>query len=104
MALSGHGIPATPHGPVRRSAPPLFPPIVRRTEMVPHIGGPVNTVVAGKGSAATQGDLWGARALDWARYQEPVMQPLYERALDVAGIAGGTRLLDVGCGAGLFCR
>ena len=55
------------------------------------------------GSAAVQGALWGARARDWAEVQEPVCRPLYDAVLRQAGIAPNTRVLDVGCGAGLFC-
>lgn len=47
------------------------------------------------------GDLWGARASDWAGLQEPQFVPLYEKAFDVAGIGPGVRHLDAGCGAGL---
>lgn len=54
------------------------------------------------GTAAVQGELWGARARDWADIQEGQVQPLYERVLGAADIGDGTRLLDVGCGAGMF--
>jgi len=55
------------------------------------------------GSAAVQGELWGTRARDWAEAQEGVSRPLFESVLRKTGIGNGTRLLDVGCGAGLFC-
>lgn len=55
------------------------------------------------GSAAVQGALWGARARDWAEVQEPVSRPLYEAVLRQTGIGPNTPVLDVGCGAGLFC-
>jgi SAM-dependent methyltransferase len=51
-----------------------------------------------------EGDIWSERARDWVDYQEAVMQPLYGEAMVATGITSGTRLLDAGCGAGLFCR
>lgn len=54
------------------------------------------------GSAAAQGQLWGARAQDWATYVEQVCLPLFGAALDTARVTSGTRLLDAGCGAGLL--
>ena len=53
------------------------------------------------GTAQVQGDLWGARAREWADLQEVMFAPFYEAAFDAAGVAQGTVLLDVGCGAGL---
>ena len=53
------------------------------------------------GSAEVQGALWGAAAEDWADFNEPAGVPIYEAAFDAMGITTGTRLLDVGCGAGL---
>jgi ubiquinone/menaquinone biosynthesis C-methylase UbiE len=53
------------------------------------------------GSADIQGALWGAAAHDWAELLEPVATPLYEAAFDAMAVTDGTRLLDVGCGAGL---
>src|SRR5581483_594157 len=54
------------------------------------------------GSATIQGQLWGARAQDWAAYLEQVCLPLHGAALDAARVTRGTRLLDAGCGAGLL--
>ena len=54
------------------------------------------------GSATIQGQLWGARAQDWAAYVEQVGLPLFGAALDAARVTAGTRLLDAGCGAGLL--
>jgi SAM-dependent methyltransferase len=54
------------------------------------------------GSAAVQGQLWGARAHDWASLVEQVALPLFGAALDAARVTAGTRLLDAGCGAGLL--
>ena len=54
------------------------------------------------GSATIQGQLWGARAQDWATYVEQVCLRLFGAALDSARVTSGTRLLDAGCGAGLL--
>ena len=54
------------------------------------------------GSARIQGQLWGARAHDYATYLEQVGLPLFGAALDAAPVTAGTRLLDAGCGAGLL--
>jgi SAM-dependent methyltransferase len=53
------------------------------------------------GAAEVQGALWGAAAEDWAEFNEPTGIPIYEAAFDAMGVTTGTRLLDVGCGAGL---
>jgi SAM-dependent methyltransferase len=53
------------------------------------------------GTATIQGTLWGAAAQDWAELQEPSGAPLYEATFDAMGLTAGTRLLDLGCGAGL---
>jgi SAM-dependent methyltransferase len=53
------------------------------------------------GSAAVQGQLWGARPQDFAEYLEQVGLPLIGAALDAAHVTRGVRLLDAGCGAGL---
>jgi SAM-dependent methyltransferase len=49
-----------------------------------------------------QGQLWGARAQDWATYVEQSNLPLFGAALDAGRVTSDTRLLDVGCGAGLL--
>jgi SAM-dependent methyltransferase len=54
-----------------------------------------------EGTAARQSALWGARPRDWADVQEGQVRPLYEAVLDATDVGEGTRLLDVGCGAGL---
>jgi SAM-dependent methyltransferase len=56
-----------------------------------------------QGSASLQADLWGARAADWADH-EPQYQTIYEDAITRLGIASGTRVLDLGCGSGVFLR
>lgn len=53
------------------------------------------------GSGATQGKLWGAKASDWAEYQEPTQAGFYKAVFEVVGIGPGKKLLDAGCGAGL---
>lgn len=52
------------------------------------------------GSAALQGQFWGAAAQDWTGLQERFALPLWLAMLDAAGVGFGTRFLDVGCGAG----
>jgi SAM-dependent methyltransferase len=53
-----------------------------------------------KGSAAVQGELWGARARDWAEANEPAWRQVFEIAVDKTGIVPGAKFLDIGCGAG----
>lgn len=56
------------------------------------------------GSAAVQSTLWGPRADDWADVQESAVTPLYASVLDALNVRARMHVLDVGCGAGLFCR
>jgi SAM-dependent methyltransferase len=56
------------------------------------------------GTAPIQAPLWGARAEDWAQWQEPTAAPLFEAVLREAGVGKDTAFLDVGCGAGLAGR
>ena len=55
-------------------------------------------------TAQVQGPLWGARAREWAELQEPLSRPLFESVLARFDLGEGVRLLDVGCGTGLFCK
>jgi len=52
------------------------------------------------GTAQVQGELWGAKPDDWADIQEPSWRPVYERLLAELKVQPGTKLLDIGCGAG----
>ena len=63
----------------------------------------MQTTQASRGSAPVQGELWGARARDYADFQEPQVAPLFEHAIRHTGIGQGVAVLDVGCGAGGFC-
>jgi SAM-dependent methyltransferase len=54
-------------------------------------------------TAGRQGELWGARARDWAD-AETQQRPTYEEALRRAAIRPGQLVLDIGCGSGAFLR
>jgi ubiquinone/menaquinone biosynthesis C-methylase UbiE len=53
------------------------------------------------GTASVNGELWGARARDWANIQEGQVRPAYEAVFGRLGLGRGKKLLDVGCGAGM---
>jgi ubiquinone/menaquinone biosynthesis C-methylase UbiE len=71
------------------------------------VAGTTEKIDQAGGSAATQGDLWGERARDWAEVLEGWNGwgiPLYRHILERVTVERGTRVLDMGCGAGRFCR
>jgi SAM-dependent methyltransferase len=55
-------------------------------------------------TAQVQGELWSAQARNWANFLERFHTPLYKSVFDRVGISHDTRLLDVGCGAGLAAQ
>jgi SAM-dependent methyltransferase len=63
---------------------------------------PPSEAVAAPG-AEEKGRLWGARPGDWAATEEQ-QTPMYEAALARVGLRAGQRVLDVGCGTGVFLR
>ena len=52
-------------------------------------------------TAEAHGRLWGARAQDWADFQEGTVRPVFEAVLERTGVGPGIRYLDAGCGAGM---
>lgn len=60
-----------------------------------------------EGSGKRQSDLWTERARDWADVMEGWNGwgiPVYRHVLEHLTVGTGTRILDVGCGAGRFSR
>lgn len=55
------------------------------------------------GSAERWGPLWGARPADWSAIEEQQL-PTYEEAIRRVRVTAGTRVLEVGCGSGVFLR
>jgi SAM-dependent methyltransferase len=65
---------------------------------------PANTLTD---SAVAQAELWGARARDWAEVMEGWngwALPVYRHVLQRVPADTSTSVLDIGCGAGRFCR
>ena len=55
-------------------------------------------------SAPVQGELWSSDPQGWAEVAEGRIRPLYEQVLERLNPLAGTRLLDAGCGSGLFAE
>ena len=55
------------------------------------------------GSAKIQGELWGKRPKDWSAIQEQTSNTSYHYVLERVKLTHGVKLLDVGCGSGVFC-
>src|SRR3954451_15772470 len=55
-------------------------------------------------NATVQGELWSSDPSGWAEVAEGRIRPLYERVLERLDLRPGTRLLDAGCGSGLFAE
>ncbi len=49
-----------------------------------------------------QGKLWSTAPPYWAQHFEPWFSPMYQIALKQLKLSEKDRLLDVGCGSGLF--
>jgi SAM-dependent methyltransferase len=56
------------------------------------------------GNTAVLSDLWGRHPRDWAELQEVQVTELYVTIVSDLHVGPGMRLLDAGCGSGLFCR
>jgi SAM-dependent methyltransferase len=61
------------------------------------------TSTAMSSSARHWGTLWGDRPDAWAVSEEQ-QTPVYEAALERIALQSGARVLDVGCGTGVFLR
>lgn len=55
-------------------------------------------------NSTVQGELWSSDPQGWAETAEGRIRPLYERVLERLDLRPGTRLLDAGCGSGLFAE
>ncbi len=48
-------------------------------------------------TSEAHGRLWGARARDWADFQEGTVRPVFQAVLERTRVGPGTRYLDAGC-------
>lgn len=51
-----------------------------------------------------QAELWGSAPDDWALYLEITFIPLYKKVISKTNPGPQTKVLDIGCGSGLFLR
>lgn len=56
------------------------------------------------GSQLIQSKLWGQRPDDWAKFQEPTGNAGYEYALHFLQPKQSDKILDIGCGSGMFAN
>ncbi|PYR33621.1 MAG: hypothetical protein DMF90_20160 [Acidobacteria bacterium] len=56
------------------------------------------------GSGIVEGALWNAAADDWATLMEPQGRRLFDAVLGCGLFTPGARVLDAGCGSGLFAQ
>ena len=56
------------------------------------------------GSQAAQNQLWSRGADDWAAIQEGTVEDCYRYVLEYLPALKDKRVLDIGCGSGLFCH
>jgi SAM-dependent methyltransferase len=55
-------------------------------------------------TSEAHGRLWGARARDWADFQEGTVRPVFQAVLERTQVGPGTRYLDAGCGSGMVAE
>lgn len=51
-----------------------------------------------------QGEWWGIAPEDWALYLEITFIPVYKKIISKSNLAADDRVLDIGCGSGLFIK
>src|SRR5919197_6608278 len=66
-------------------------------------GGDMQSTMPKSGSAEKWGPLWGDRPRDWAEIEDQQV-PTYAEAIRRVGVTAGQRVLDIGCGTGVFLR